>query len=639
MDDTQKFSTKKWIIIFISSLIMGVLAYLAMVKVIFNPDLVNVPAVAIKILNNIGSPMLKLKAYVALFALVAPFLVVVAWWLMPYFSDNENYGSARFATPDDFKKMSINYKNGLVLGCLNIDSENPKFLRATRPLATLVVAPPGSGKTAGMIIPNLLSIPNSSVTLDIKGELYQKTAGYRQKYFKNEIQLFSPFSWDNTLFFNPFDYSIVKDMEYIRIKKLADQIANTIFVTEKDKENDHWVLSAKTLFVFFAEYFMQKNKHTTLGELAQAPKADYFDMLEDQFLEEALEEQDEDDPEKTRKRDYDVDTFKIWLKQTANDTSIDESTRNQARAYSKAAENEFASIKSTYDTFMKVFSHPQVASATSKMSFAFEDLREKRISMYVVIQTEDMEILAPLIRIFIETLFKKLMSGKENSDPDKFIYCFLDEFVRFGKMPFLLEAPALCRSYGLLPVFVTQAYEQIKKYYGEDDMNIVKNNSGYHVIFGMNSEKDAKDTSELIGDYTNIKISKSQGNMDLFKSNISKSKEAKRLVTAQDLKNQDSNDIYILVSKFFKIPIKAKVPYWFKIAQFKGANEIEVKAIAQKEQTNTHKPQDTNILQNSLATAQQNSQKTNESKVEVADMDKQQRDELLKALKIKVDRE
>ncbi len=170
-------------------------------------------------------------------------------------------------------------------------------------------------------------------------------------------------------------------------------------------------------------------------------------------------------------------------------------------------------------------------------------------------------------------------------------------------------------------------------------MNIVKNNSGYHVIFGMNSEKDAKDTSELIGDYTNIKISKSQGNMDLFKSNISKSKEAKRLVTAQDLKNQDSNDIYILVSKFFKMPIKAKVPYWFKIVQFKGANEIEVKAIAQKEQTNTHKPQDTNILQNSPATAQQNSQKTNESKVEVADMDKQQRDELLKALKIKVDRE
>ena len=91
-----------------------------------------------------------------------------------------------------------------------------------------MVAPPGSGKTAGMIIPNLLSVLNSCVTLDIKGELYKKTAGYRQKYFNNEIQLFSPFSWDNTLFFNPFDRSIVKDMEYIHIKKLTKQIGDAI---------------------------------------------------------------------------------------------------------------------------------------------------------------------------------------------------------------------------------------------------------------------------------------------------------------------------------------------------------------------------------------------------------------------------
>ena len=52
--------------------------------------------------------------------------------------------------------------------------------------------------------------------------------------------------------------------------------------------------------------------------------------------------------------------------------------------------------------------------------------------------------------------------------------------------------------------------------------------------------------------------------MELFKSNISKSKEAKKLVTAQDLKNQDSSDILILVKGFYKMPIKAKVPYWFK---------------------------------------------------------------------------
>ena len=640
MDSSKEFTAKRWAWAFFVSLIMGVVLYLAVVKVIFNPDLIKVPAVAYKILINIGAPTLKLKAYVALFTLIAPFLVVFAWWLLPYFRDGEDYGSARFATPEDFPKMNINYKNGLVLGCHNIDSDNPQFLRATQPLSTLVVAPPGSGKTAGMIIPNLLSVPASCVTLDIKGELYKKTAGYRQKYFNNEIQLFSPFSWDNTLFFNPFDRSIVKDMEYIHIKKLAEQIASTIFVGEKGSENDHWIKSARTMFVFFAEYFMQKDKHATLAQLAQAPKADYFEYLDEKFGEEAMKEIDEDDPDKERERDYDVDTFKIWLKQTSFDESIDESTRNQARAYARAADNEFASIKSTYDTFMTVFSNPQVANATSKMSFTFEDLRAKRISMYVVVQTEDIEILAPLIRIFIETLFKKLMSGEECSDPERFIYFFGDEFVRFGKMPFLLEAPALCRSYGLLPVFVTQSYEQIKKYYGEDDMNIVKNNSGYHVIFNMNSDKDAEDTSKLIGDYTNIKISKSQGNMELFKSNISKSKEAKKLVTAQDLKNQDSSDILILVKGFYKMPIKAKVPYWFKMAQWKGADKLEVEAkddqgeAAVKQDAYTAKKGSEKEAKGEVNTAQNGS-----SEIKPADDKRQQRDELLKALKIKVDRE
>ena len=81
------------------------------------------------------------------------------------------------------------------------------------------------------------------------------------------------------------------------------------------------------MFVFFAEYFMQRDRHATLAQLAQAPKADYFEYLDEKFGEEAMKEIDEDDPDKERERDYDVDTFKIWLKQTSFDESINESTR------------------------------------------------------------------------------------------------------------------------------------------------------------------------------------------------------------------------------------------------------------------------------------------------------------------------
>lgn len=366
-------------------------------------------------------------------------------------------------------------------------------------------------------------------------------------------------------------------MDYVKMKQLADQIAGTIFIGEKGKENDHWIVSAKTLFTFFATYFMQKNKHTTLGEIAQAPKKDFYDIIPDDIkLQFGLATQDEHTRELTR--DFTKDTSKAFYKAVANDESLHTITKNQANAYTQVADNEFASVKSTFDTFMAVFQNPNVDNATSKMSFDYYDLRKERISCYIVIQTEDIDILAPLIRIFVETMFKKLMSGAGNADPNKFIYFIGDEFVRFGKMPFLLEAPALCRSYGLIPIYITQSYEQIKKYYGEDDLKILRGNVGYQVVFTMNSAGDAEELSKMIGKFTRKKVSRSQGNLDLIKSSDSTSSEGYELVPAQDILNMPNTDILILVRGFVKHPIKAKVNYWFKNPQWKGADKIPLKS-------------------------------------------------------------
>lgn len=572
----QQITIKKWIIVFLSTLPLGIIMYFLMVKIIFNPDILAIPKVALQILNNIGNPALKLKAYFALFMLFAPFLFVIIWFLMSRLESTEDYGSARFAEKDDYEKLGISHDKGLILGTL-IEKDKYKFIRAGKPLATLVIASPGSGKTAGIIIPNLLVVPNSCIVFDIKGELYDKTAGYRQEVFKNEIQKFSPFSWDNTLFYNPFDNKIIKDFDYVLIKKLAEQVASLIFVGEKGKENDHWLVSAKTLFVFWAEYYMQKNKHTTLYEIYQSPKMDYFDELDDKWIEQAtIKNPDTHELE----RNYEANCEKLFLQQVSEDESLDTNTRNQANAYIGMLNGtEFGSIKSTFDSYMKVFSNPQVKNATSKMSFTYEDLREKKISLYVVIQTEDIEVLKPLIRIFTESTFIKLMSGAECPDPNKFIYVYLDEFVRFGAMNFVLEAPALCRSYGLLPVYISQSYEQISITYGQEKMKVLKNNSGYQVIFTLNSEEDAKATSDLIGDFTHEKASISQGSFDFFKSNVSKSKEAKKLLSPQDLKNLSSDDLIVLIKGFYKLPVPCKVPYWFKNKEWNNPKDKNFKCV------------------------------------------------------------
>ena len=172
MNNNKKITPQKWIIIFIVSLIMGALLYLVMVQIIFRPNLLDTYKVAMQIILNIGHPALKLKAYIAMFCGMLPFIICTIWFFMPTQLPAEQYGNARFATNEDFETMGINHDTGLILGTL-IEKGKYKFIRATKPLSTLIVAPPGRGKTSGIIIPNLLAVPNSSIVYDIKGELYQ----------------------------------------------------------------------------------------------------------------------------------------------------------------------------------------------------------------------------------------------------------------------------------------------------------------------------------------------------------------------------------------------------------------------------------------------------------------------------------
>ncbi|WP_297813057.1 type IV secretory system conjugative DNA transfer family protein [uncultured Helicobacter sp.] len=575
----KKITLKQWLLGLFVCIVLGIIFFFASVKYIFNPNFADIFHTGFLLLQNLTSGKLKFKAYLTILFALMPLGVLIVYFFIHSSKGLEDYGNASFAKKEDFAKMGINNEQGLMLGCLHKkNGEIEQFLRCVSPLSCLIVAPPGTGKTASIALPNLFTLVCSVVVLDIKGELFYLSAGYRQQKFGHRILRFSPlYPSENTMFFNPFDKKVIVDMDYVKMKQLADQIAGTIFVGEKGKENDHWIVSAKTLFTFFATYFMQKNKHTSLGEIAQAPKKDFYEVIPDDIkLQFGLATQDEFTQK--LKRDLSKDSSKAFFKAVANDESLHDITRNQANAYTIVADNEFASVKSTFDTFMAVFQNPNVDNATSKMSFDYYDLRKEKISCYIVIQTEDIDILAPLIRIFVETMFKKLMSGEGNSDPNKFIYFIGDEFVRFGKMPFLLEAPALCRSYGLIPIYITQSYEQIKKYYGEDDLNILRSNVGYQVVFTMNSAKDAEELSKMIGKFTRKKISRSQGNLDLIKSSDSTSSEGYELVPAQDILNMPNTDILILVRGFVKHPIKAKVNYWFKNPQWSGADKIPLKS-------------------------------------------------------------
>ncbi|ECL7558322.1 type IV secretory system conjugative DNA transfer family protein [Campylobacter jejuni] len=567
----NEINKKRLIIFIILMFIVSIIIYFLAVKVLFKPvGIKPTILVGIQIIKSLGNPALKLKAYLPLILGLSPYIFMIFYFLLNK-SGNEDYGNARFAKKSDFEKMGIENKNGLILGYQK-DLNKINYIKVSKPLSCLMVAPPGSGKSAAIAITNLLQIKNSVLVTDIKSELIDKTAKVREKELKNKILRFDPLSNKNTLFYNPFAKENIKDLDFSQLQNYIQRIASIIFQTEK---SEHWDKMSKALFEFLALYFIITDGETNLYNLSQAPKMSFlkeFQKYAHLAIENGVDFQSAKKWEEmvyneNGDKNLEVNEFKIFLQMVENSKDIlnlNSYIKNYARQFSSTPDNEFGSIKSTYDSFMKIFSNSKVANATNKNNFAYEDMRKEKISVYVAVKTEDIDFLSPLLRIFIEGFFIKMMSGEENSDPDKFIYCILDEFVRFGKMPFLLEAPALCRSYGLIPLYITQSYQQIKKCYGEDELGILRSNVGYQVIYRMNTEEDAKRVSEIIGDYTRKKSNISKGNFDLIKSNISTSYEGYKLVPSQKILNMPEEECLILVTGFLSNPIKAYKAYYFK---------------------------------------------------------------------------
>jgi type IV secretion system protein VirD4 len=100
------------------------------------------------------------------------------------------HGDARFASPAEVNRAGLTGGDGQP-GIL-IGRHRGTFLSLPGQLSVMLSAPTRSGKGVGVVIPNLLNWPDSVVVLDIKGENYDITAGYRAAHGQ-AVYAFSPF--------------------------------------------------------------------------------------------------------------------------------------------------------------------------------------------------------------------------------------------------------------------------------------------------------------------------------------------------------------------------------------------------------------------------------------------------------------
>jgi type IV secretion system protein VirD4 len=148
------------------------------------------------------------------------------------------YGSARWASDRDIRQAGLYGEKGVVLGCLGT-----RYLRHDGPEHILAVAPTRSGKGVGLVIPTLLTWPDSAVIHDLKGENWALTAGWRARF--SDCLLLDPVS-PQSVRFNPL-LEVRRGRDEVRdVQNIADILVDPEGARER---RDHWEKTAHALLV------------------------------------------------------------------------------------------------------------------------------------------------------------------------------------------------------------------------------------------------------------------------------------------------------------------------------------------------------------------------------------------------------
>lgn len=393
----------------------------------------------------------------------------------------------------------------------------------------LVFAPSGSGKTRSIAIPNLFYFPYSVVCNDIKFTLFETTSGYRKNVLGHECYCFAPTKKSGiTHRFNPLSF-ISKDA----LERITDiqQIAH-IFMPDNPKEQPIWTQASRKLFKTLMLYLLDTKEHpTTFGEINRLIKQEHFDA---------------------------------WLKDILDSTNhLDPEFYRNGYSYLNNHEKTRQGILETFSGYFELFDDPFVDAATSDSDFNLDDLRRKKMTIYIGFTDEDMERLAPLLTLFWQQLISIMIREIPDTQKEPYpLLCLIDEFSSLGRIERLRRSLKLLREYRVRCILMFQYIAQTYEKYSHDEAKAFINIKT-KVAYTTEDIGDAEFISKMLGTRTKKIISRSVSSQHQGQSDSkSISYQAIPLMRPDEIMKM-SSDISLIMRSGFS-PIKAKQFIWYK---------------------------------------------------------------------------
>lgn len=455
------------------------------------------------------------------------------------------HGDARFANAAEVKRAGL--LDGDPPGIL-VGRYRGRFLSLPGQRSVMLSAPTRGGKGVSVVIPNLLNWPDSVVALDIKGENFALTAGYRAARGQ-PVFAFSPFDEDaRSHRWNPL--TAVRADALHRIGDLL-AIGQVFYPNDGSSTSSEAFFNdqARNLFMGLGLLLLETPAlPRTLGEMLRQASG------KGQSLRAHLGSRIREGAQAGR---------------ALSDDCIDALQRLLSNS-----DNTMTSIVATFTAPLIIFADTVVDAATSGDDFRLEDLRRQRMAIYVRIPPHRLAPARPLLALFFSQLVNLNTQHLPEQDACLKFQCLLvhDEFAALGRVPVITQSAAFLAGYNLRLLTVIQAMSQLDSVYGDKEARTFATNHGLQILFAPREQRDAEDYSAMLGHFTEQGISRGRsrsfGGQGHTSISSNESDQRRALLLPQEFKELGSERLVVILENCK--PILAEKIRYYRDRAFKN---------------------------------------------------------------------
>jgi|SRR5687768_3072417 len=419
------------------------------------------------------------------------------------------HGTAQFASPEQVDETGLlNAGEGVYCGGYDDPrTGRTQYLRHNGPEHLCVIAPTGSGKGVGVVVPTLLSWAGSAFILDRKGENHPITAGWRQKCANNVVLRFDPAEPGVSCSWNPLG-----EIRFGTRYQVSDAQNIALMVIDDDGkgvQGNHWRAAAYELLTGVIMHALYKsasvgrypclhdcaNMLTGVGDFAAPERQAAFDDGDIRPLRGLFEEM----------RNVSLDDT------DAAEREAQLTIRSAGTRFNNTSPKELTSIISTANNALSLYRDPIVGENTSRSDFKIIDLvnHEKPVSLYFVTTPRNADRMKPLMRLLLTQIVMGLSdrmeydAGRAKTGYKHHLLLMLDEFPTLGRLEVFESALAFIRGYGIKAYIIVQDVQQLYKAYSTYE-NIISN-CHIQIAYAPNKWETAEWLSRMTGQTTVIK--------------------------------------------------------------------------------------------------------------------------------------